>query len=151
LVEQLREGRGPLADAIELYRHRWTPQFWVYSLDTTFESNEICGPGGFSLDFRKGLVDVYHLIRFDSFACIAEEQTILRKAFYQLAQLLDTGECIYKNELMHYEGATLDEVARSLTATFGPAAMSFAELCKSQSESESGGWTWIIDDFADLR
>lgn len=136
-----------LEEVVERYRQWWRPQNWEQEVHSGGEP-VLYGPGGFAFTFRPRVVETYHMVRFNTFACNAEIRAPLRRVWAFLARLLGSPRAIYTHELMPCEGESLREIETGLRAEFGPPSPGWAELCASD---EFGPGAWYIDDFADLR
>jgi hypothetical protein len=136
---------------VDRYGHRWTPTEWSVAPSIVDPGGaDLIGPGGIVLRLGRRSVEVYHLVRFRSFAGEIEDRRALRRAFRAIARHLGSRRAIYTHELAPTErdpDAGTDVVEASLRAAVGPSATSFAELALADDYGER---CWYVDTFADL-
>src|SRR5262249_26078421 len=108
----------------------------------------LVGPGGYLFWFRPRVVELYHVLRFRTFARDSSERSILRASLYEIANLLGSTRAIYFHELLPHEGRSLTEIENNLREGFGAPSATFEELAQTE---EWGRGCWYVDRFADLR
>ncbi len=144
LKECLRIPPRGVSNVIAYFGHRWTPKEWTLEPS----SLDLYGPGGYHFRFGPATVNLYHVIRFRTFARDSSERAILRASLFEIANLLGSPCSIYFHELLPLEGASLAEIESSLRQEFGAPSATFEELAATE---EWGQGCWFIDTFADMR
>ena len=148
LRERLSSDDGFAAGLIEQYRDRWEVKSWVVEFSPVTGRAGLLGPGGFAISFRRGTLELYHMMPFGRFADDPASREALRRACLAVADLVGTSRAIYTHELMPYRGEGLAQIEEDLRSRVGPPAASFAEL---EQADYFGPRAWYVETFGDLR
>jgi hypothetical protein len=111
---------------------------------------DLVGPGGIVLRLGRRSVEVYHLLRFTSFAAGGEDHEVVRRAFRAIARIVGSRRAVYTHELAAADrdpDEGTDHVIANLTTAAGPASQSFSELARAQNYRAG---SWYIDTFPEL-
>jgi hypothetical protein len=150
LVAKLAANPPAVLDIIEKYEEKnknaWPRRSWELTATPVKEDLWIVGPGGLSIRFKPGKVEIYNTLRFSSFTGDALYRRALRRACLFIADLFHSTRAIYTHELMPYGDGGLDQIEATLRARIGPPASSFEEL---HDADYFGPHAWYIDTFAD--
>jgi hypothetical protein len=147
LMRLLNDNPAVFGEVVERYQRYWSVKSWSIQVPPPPCDVELVGPGGFAFRFRYRVIEVYHLIPFNVFACDAVARTQLRRVWHFVAKVLGSPCAIYTHELMPHEGANLNEIENGLRNRIGPPADSFVELCGAEF---FGPKAWYIDNFVDF-
>ncbi len=135
------------ANIIEIYRERWGIKEWTIKPATSGEYLVIWAPGGFALDLRPGVVELYHTMRFSTFGSDSQRRDAMRRTCFLLAKRLGSDRSIYMHDFMPHEGESLAEMERWMRREIGPPAATFEEL---NAADFFGPCAWYVDSFEDL-
>lgn len=130
---------------VERFRDLWRHTEWKVE---SHDGDEIVGPGGFCIRLRPGLVEVWHMMRFNTFARTPELRAELRRACQHLANIFGAERALYLPEFLPRGGKSLDEVADALARRVGRPADTLHTL--RTPDPEGGPDLWYVDTFQDL-
>lgn len=131
---------------IERYRDYWLVKDWeIEESDVT--GSALFGPGGFAIHLEERTIDLFHMMRFNTFTGDELFRSELRNACFQLARLVGSARAIYTHELMPYGSGGLVQIEKRLREDIGPPAATFDEL---HTAEYYGPRAWYIDEFEDL-
>lgn len=140
-----------LAALVPRFGPQWTVTDWtVQPSSSDPRVIDLLGPGGLVLRLGRRSVEVYHVLRFSSFAAGGEDHAAVRRAFRAIARIVGSKRALYTHELAPADqdpDQGVDEVIANLTSVVGPASRTFAEL--ASAENYRAG-CWYVDTFADL-
>jgi len=125
---------SPLSAVGQRYLERWRPQEWEYD-----GHDNLLGPGGFSIRAEGGIVEVYHLLRYQTFAVQGEDGRLVLDAFHFIGRLIGSNAMIIIHELLPHEGQNLNAASETLRDRIGPPATDWKEL-HSSDLYEAGCW-----------
>ena len=111
---------------------------------------DLVGPGGIVVRLGRRSVEVYHLLRFSSFAAGGADHEVVRRAFRAIARIGGSRRAVYTHELAPADrdpDEGVDAVIENLSSVVGPASQTFAELATAQNYRAG---CWFVDTFADL-
>lgn len=140
-----------LAELVPRFGPLWTVDEWRAEPSATDPRVvDLLGPGGLVLRLGRRSLEVYHVLRFGSFAAAGEDQRLVRRAFRAIARLVGSERALYTHELAPTDrdpDEGVDAVITNLSATVGPPARTFAELAQAQPHRAR---SWYVDTFGDL-
>ena len=140
-----------LAALVPRFGASWTVTDWtVQPSESDPRVIDLLGPGGIVLRLGRRSVEVYHLLRFSTFAAAGEDHVVVRRAFRAIARIVGSRRAVYTHELAPADqdpDEGIDAVIANLTTAVGPASRTFAEL--AAAENYRAG-CWYVDTFADL-
>ena len=145
----VREPPG-IREVVVRYRERWRVKEWLVE-EPRHGTENIVGPGGFSLHISARAVALYHLIRFSQFTGADEERRVLRRACFAIASMVDSPRAIYMHELLpsgFEDGLDFDGIESNIRAAFGAPSPTFVALHAAEN---FGTGCWFLDDFEDFR
>jgi hypothetical protein len=153
LRDALAADTDAIAQVANQYRQYWRAKEWALEDRPNVHWNLI-GPGGFVLELSPKALNLYHMVRFFSFAADEETRGPIRRACLKIADLVGSPRAVYKHELYpdgFSDGKDLDGVEAHLRSQFGPPAPTFAALAEAGRTNDYAPGYWYIDTFADLR
>lgn len=131
---------------VERYRNKWLVKDWEIQ-ESEITGSTLFGPGGFAIRLEPQTMDVYHMMRFNTFTGDTLFRLELRNACFQLARMVESDRAIYTHELMPYRSGGLVQIEKRLRDEIGPPANNFEEL---HAAEYYGPRAWYIEDFRDL-
>lgn len=136
------------ADFVTRYGAKWRPKEWTRGSTRASAHPELVGPGGFSLSFRPTSLELYHMMRFQTFTDEEAIQTRLRRLCWHVARIVESDRAVYTHEMMPYGEGTLGEMIANLATAIGPPSRTLPDM-RGAKLYEPGAW--YVDDFADLQ
>jgi hypothetical protein len=152
LCAQLAAEPSGLRETVERYRDRWLVKEWaVQACHGHPAFPQILGPGGFSLTLSPVVANLFHVMRFSTFASDADERALLRRSCSVVAGLVGSSRALVMPELTptgFFEGLDLTAIEARLRHEIGAPATTWEEL---RASSQYGPGSWYVEVFADLR
>ncbi|HEX6189657.1 MAG TPA: hypothetical protein VFZ40_16390 [Pyrinomonadaceae bacterium] len=148
LVAKLSADPSFGAEVVDHFRDLWETKRWTLDSSPTTRQSRLLGPGGFAVDVRPQMIELYHMIPFRIFVSDVALRKALRNACLSIADLVGSTRAIYTHELMPYKGQGLIEIERNLRTKIGLPATTFEELHEAEYY---GPRAWYVDTFEDLR
>ena len=128
---------------------RWEPLSHTIGRETIY-SLWVRG-GNCILSVMPKRAELYVGTKWDCIWWHPEFRHLLRKACFDLAQMLGSEKAVYTPEVVHEKGQTLDEVIDSIRQERGDPAPTFDALQDVEMDLYSAKGCYYIDTFDDLK
>src|SRR5688572_24183258 len=86
------------AEVVDHFRDLWSTKRWTIDAFPIAGQPKLLGPGGFAIEVRPQMIELYHMIPFRIFVGDAAWRKALRRACLSIADLVGSTRAIYTHE-----------------------------------------------------